>query len=461
MSEPTLAREAAPPEARRRKLLAVAGVLGLVAAVAAAAVFVLHKKAPPAAAPPPAYFDDQLRDAIARVDQLDPGWRFADLEAAREKVPAAENAAPLVMAVTVLLPPALTTTDHRLTDRLRAHLRKGSLDDDQRKQYEAARAALFEGRKLAGFSRGRHAIKWDVNNPLATPLTVPVPLHLQATEAVTDLLALDAEVLAHDDKPDEALVSIRAALVAAHTVGDEPLLRSQVTRLGWQNLCAESLEEVLRHGRGSDEKLLGVQRALEAEAAAPVMRLAARAERAGLHGLLTAMENGELSREELPLLGVRGEGASLVLGRRRETLEAIHAALLDYTTRFVEVADAPPAEQATRAKELAAAPLKGPPETLPLLSALPVRDIVETCQKAQARLRCAAAAVAAERYRLATGRWPDDLAALVPKYLGAVPADPFDGKPLGYAPGKLDATVYAAGSVAFRLSNPESRGKPK
>ena len=69
--------------------------------------------------------------------------------------------------------------------------------------------------------------------------------------------------------------------------------------------------------------------------------------------------------------------------------------------------------------------------------------------------------MAVERYRLANGRWPDDLAALVPRYLDAVPADPFDGQPLRYTPSKLDATVYSAGPVAFRLSSVEARGKPK
>ena len=53
---------------------------------------------------------------------------------------------------------------------------------------------LFEARKLAGLSRGRHAIKWNLDNPLATPLTPQPPVRV--TEAVVNLLTLDAEVLA-------------------------------------------------------------------------------------------------------------------------------------------------------------------------------------------------------------------------------------------------------------------------
>jgi hypothetical protein len=470
MSEPTVARDPAPPPARRRNVLTVAGVLALVAAVGLAAVFVLRKKAPPhVAAPPPEYYDEQLRDTIGRVDQSDPGWRFADLEAARAPAPRGEeNAARLVMACETLFPEKLPGLD-----ALRFRLRKGELDKNPRKEIEPAqamldaveiepaRAMLGEARRLAGMSRGRHDVKWNLDNPLATPLTVPQPHHVSVTGVVVNLLTLDAEVLAHEGKVDDALVSIRAALVASHAIGDEPLLVSQFARLEWQDGCAGALEEVLRRGRGSEEKLLAVQKALEAEAAEPLMLRAARAERAGLHGLMTALERGEMSRNQLPPLGVRAEGASLVMGHRRATLEAIHAWLLDYTTRFVEIAGRPSEEQAALIKELLAAPAQAPPEAMPLLRGLPVREIGETCHKTLARLRCAVAAVAAERYRLANDRWPDDLAALVPKYLSAVPADPFDGKPLGYANSRLDLTVYCAGDVAFRLTNAEAPGKSK
>jgi hypothetical protein len=47
--------------------------------------------------------------------------------------------------------------------------------------------------------------------------------------------------------------------------------------------------------------------------------------------------------------------------------------------------------------------------------------------------RALQAAIACERYRLATGGWPEALDALVPDYLAAVPVDPFDGKPMRYA----------------------------
>jgi hypothetical protein len=64
-----------------------------------------------------------------------------------------------------------------------------------------------------------------------------------------------------------------------------------------------------------------------------------------------------------------------------------------------------------------------------------------------AELRTARTAMAIERYRLAHGTLPADLNALVPKYLGAVPIDPFDGKLLRYK--KKAPKGYIVYSVGF------------
>ncbi len=63
--------------------------------------------------------------------------------------------------------------------------------------------------------------------------------------------------------------------------------------------------------------------------------------------------------------------------------------------------------------------------------------------RGHAALRCAEAAVAAERYRRKHGSWPPALADLVPHYLSAVPRDPFDGQPLRYRRTDNGAIIYA------------------
>jgi hypothetical protein len=53
--------------------------------------------------------------------------------------------------------------------------------------------------------------------------------------------------------------------------------------------------------------------------------------------------------------------------------------------------------------------------------------------------------VAAERYRLAHGGWPQDLAQLVPTYLREVPTDPYDGQPLRYRQTADGVVLYSVG----------------
>jgi len=65
-------------------------------------------------------------------------------------------------------------------------------------------------------------------------------------------------------------------------------------------------------------------------------------------------------------------------------------------------------------------------------------------------LRCAVAAVAIERYRLAIHHWPEHLEDLVPQYLGKVPTDPFDGQPLRYRRLADGVIIYTVGEDLTR-----------
>jgi hypothetical protein len=507
MSEPTVAPESAPA---RRRLLIVVGGLVLVAVVGALAL-AAFKKPPPPQSPPSEVYDQRLREAVAEVDRADPRWHFAQLVEDRAKVPIEENGAPIVMASAVLIPENLNGAD--IAD-LRARLRSGEIDGKvARGKMVTLKAMLGSARKLAGLDRGRHGVSWDRTNPFATQMP-----HLVVTRDVVDLLTLDAEVSAHEGRLGDALVSTRAALIAARAIGDEPMPLSQFKRLEWQFYAVQSLEEVLRRSRGievtvptagastvgwmgslrgqgpflaapapivltaTEARLLGVQKALEAEAAELVLRRIVRAERAGLHAALTALEDDKVSRAELPALGEHGDGTALITTRRPDTLKAIHAWLLDYTTKFAAVAELPSEEQEARAKELAAATSEAPPEGMPLVRALTVADTVTSCHKGQAMLGCGAVGMALERYRLDNGAWPDTLAALAPKYLKEVPTDPFDGKPLRYLRLRDGVVVYSVGSggkevvgaadleafadkdtggIGFRLWNVAARGQKK
>jgi hypothetical protein len=63
--------------------------------------------------------------------------------------------------------------------------------------------------------------------------------------------------------------------------------------------------------------------------------------------------------------------------------------------------------------------------------------------------------IAAERYRIAHGRWPAHLSELVPDFLAAIPIDDFDGAALKYLVTGTGPIVYSAG-----CDGDDDRGHP-
>jgi len=83
----------------------------------------------------------------------------------------------------------------------------------------------------------------------------------------------------------------------------------------------------------------------------------------------------------------------------------------------------------------------GPCETLvPLLD-----HTVEVYARSVGLSRCVSVALAAERFRLQRGQFPDQAADLVPGFLTAIPKDPFDGQPLRYRRTDNGVVIYTIG----------------
>ncbi|MGD1084279.1 MAG: DUF4339 domain-containing protein [Verrucomicrobiota bacterium] len=104
--------------------------------------------------------------------------------------------------------------------------------------------------------------------------------------------------------------------------------------------------------------------------------------------------------------------------------------------------------------------------TLPFLQRTTSREASDL-----ARLRLAQTAVALEQFRAASANhYPEDLAALSPKFLASVPQDPFDGQPLRYTKsgngydlhsiGPADATDATLKGLTFVVSNPPKPASP-
>src|SRR5262249_33104657 len=82
---------------------------------------------------------------------------------------------------------------------------------------------------------------------------------------IANLLLLDSALLAHDQKPDLALVSGRALLNAGRSIGDEPLMMPHLVRFACQRLAILSIERTLAQGEPSEAALAITQRLLTEE----------------------------------------------------------------------------------------------------------------------------------------------------------------------------------------------------
>jgi hypothetical protein len=386
----------------------------------------------------------RLRAALDELNVNDPGWRLAELEAARAAVQDNRNGAACVVAAARLLPRDWPGPEY--ADAFEALPPAEALPADQfarlRAELDRLGPALKEARKLADRPHGRHRIDYR-RNVLATPL------HDQAqTRRVARLLRDDA--LSHQHRGDlaAALASGRAALNAARALGDEPCAVSQLIRVAGVSVACQSVERTLAQGEPAGADLADLQRRLAEEDAHPGAWVAARGERALMHELFDALESGEVNlsqaggNDNTPPSWQERCFAHII----RDRFRGDHPLLLSLLTRAVAVAGLPPHEQAD-AERAFRDEARGLPESATVARLLlPALDkVFAACRRKHAQVRCLVAALAAERYRQKHGRWPESLAGLAPDYLAAVPLDPFDGQPLRYRRLADGVVVYSVG----------------
>jgi hypothetical protein len=449
-----------PPKRRRRPLVRVALALLLIVLVGVSWLgYEWHRAA------------RDRREAEAEADRLDPGWRLADLEAARATVPDEENSALQVRAAYRLLPGGCLTASSSGTD-LSAHIAElppaARLNNEQREGLRKCLAkvapALEKARRVTEMPHGRYPIVWSPDG-----IGTPMPQIVEARE-ITGCLYLDAVARADAGAIDDAIDACRAILNVGRSFGDEPACASPVVRTVYCRFAAvAALERALGHGEAREAALRDLQGLLEDEVTQPLQLVAARAQRANFDLCLRVIEAGEFNRAYYGRLVQSGWG---VLDDRRDRLRArtCHASYLRYLNECVEIAKLPPEVQAGRVSRVE----RMRPEKVPIILEVLARGgdygkLALDFHCDLARLRCALAGVAAERYRLENGRWPDRLEDLVPHYLSAVPADPVDGQPLRYRRTEQGVVIHTldfgearpgdTGDEKFRLFDPAHRGR--
>jgi hypothetical protein len=389
---------------------------------------------------------DDLEEVVAEIDRVDPGWRLEDIEAARMPVPRERNAALRVLEVAAALPRGWPKQPlFELFDNLAPPVRPTA------KQVMCLRAELQDAkalplaRSLATMLVGRFAVNFSTDF-----ISTLLP-HLNNARTAGNLLRFDALLRSEDADGTGAVHSFQAGLNAARSIGDEPLVVSQLVRNALQQVAIRGLERTLAQVEPAARDLAGAQELLADEMGQPLLLYSLRGERAGTHQLFT---NGQAGKFDFPqflnnLRQGRGEEQPMfrlfdptaLFGRRQA-----HAWLLRYYSKAVAIARAAPEQQTRRFQELERT-IREPdtPELAQLLAPGVVR-LGAASLRQQVLLRCGMVAVAVERYRQQHGRWPDKLADLVPAgLLPKVPADPYTGAALNYRKAADGVVVYSVG----------------
>jgi hypothetical protein len=409
--------------------------------------------------------NERLAAAIAEADRLDPGWRWEDLEKKRAKVVDEENSATRVLKVANLMPEKWTETfgspvgfgDYFFeppTAQFDA-VRIGIL----RRQLFKVEAARKMAREIADFPNGRYA-----SNPGPDIFGQnPVP-NIRASRSVADLLRYDAILRTHENDINGALTSCRAVTNVARSFGDEPSWFAIAVRHSIRLIAMEVLQRSLAQGEGTEETLAKLQKALADEAAAPVLIIGLRGDRAAIDRYIKAVWSREISLASLQktLRMLRSifredsresewktgwqpldDGLEHLREHTSGWLVISHAIAIEISTQWVEMSKLPLHLQKDRVNALEAR-LKGMPVMVRCLLVSPA-SMWYSSMKSQAHFRCAIASLAAERFRLAHGRWPATLPELVPAYLAAVPRDPFDNQELRYLRTTDGVIIYSIG----------------
>jgi hypothetical protein len=385
----------------------------------------------------------RLQEALAELDRTDPGWRLHDIEAARAQVPDADNSARCVVEVSRLLPKGWPPQN--VSNALENLEPVERLSPDQYAllggELKGVQPALAGARKLARLPAGRHRITY-LRNMLNTLLE-----DQQTVRAVTALLRYEALRSGEGGDMKGAMRACQATLNAARSLGDEPLVISQLVRVACVVVACQAVERTLALGEPGSKDLTDLQQMLEEEDANPTALIAMRGERAQWHEMFDALESGDVLMSQIGDPDTPPDWRDTYLGWvHRDRIRNEHPLFLSLMTRWVEEARLPLHEQGSVEQGFADELRNLPSHAVITRLMFPALGrAAEAFRRKHAHVRCLAVALATERYRKKHGAWPEALGRLTPGLLSAVPLDPYDGQPLRYRRLADGVVVYSVG----------------
>jgi hypothetical protein len=405
-----------------------------------------------------AYFDWRARqewaEACVEADRLDPGWRWDVLTATQPSAPEGRNSAEHVAAAATFLPIISKTGGSAYPDfgqmatsfHGQNRLPAKALADIAEMLGDAANA-FAEIDQIRGCPRGRIAVPADYLFVTAWPRP------FESFDVIRRLVLPRLAVRAEKGDVDGALDDFHLMLLIAGPPADAPVLMVDLVAAADRTIAAGGLERVLAQGEPSSAALDAARRLAEMEAARPTLLPAFRGDRAAFESILHALDDGRLSRDEVAKSGLLADPIQLTGWKKgdewltqrtgADLRRSKGLSLFKHYTQLIEWLKQSPDGLKVHEAEWDA--IRSRMTGAAKMWADSLTRAVADVRAADARFRCAAPALAAERYRRETGHWPAQLDDLVPKYLSAVPRDPCDLQPLRLAHRPDGIVIYSVG----------------
>ena len=273
----------------------------------------------------------------------------------------------------------------------------------------------------------------DLSQGRATPLT-----HLSDVREGCLRLCLEAVRCVEHGDPDGAAGALEASLHIARSLDREPIPVSHMVRTWGPVWTASVLERALNRVVLADGQLASLYRDLcDIHATEGALRAYAGHRCMSLTFFEKPQAVDRRFFGKLPPVALREVYRALGLSAREGTI------FLDYMDECLRITRLPPWQRPGDVEALDAG-LRG-------RRSIFLRELTQTAMmirrevQSMAQVEVAATAVAVQRYRLARRELPETLDGLVPVYLAAVPADPFDGAPLRYRRTDRGFVVYSVG----------------
>ena len=245
--------------------------------------------------------------------------------------------------------------------------------------------------------------------------------HFQQVRSCAQLLKLAAISHARQGDATAAITAIKDGLCLGDSLAKEPFLITHMVHIGCKALALGGLERALTATTFTDSQLKGLDDALVAAGVKVDLGRTLVGERCIVIENLTNPSLGEADRMWMTVLRLPGVKPQGLID------------LLDCLETSIQAAGLPPGQQRARFREIETQVHKLSPLHLAAKALTPaLTRLVELDLRFHAHVDLARTALAIERYRLATGKVPEQLVELAPAYLAEVPSDPFDGQPIRY-----------------------------